>query len=225
MSIDWEIGNSLELRSAMIVDQLESRGIHDSKLLGAFMDIPRHLFVPHVSIEVAYTDQPLQIKSGQTISQPFIVAQMMSYLDIKSHHNVLEIGSGSGYATALLASLCKQVDAYEVYGNLIEDSSNSLKQLDIANVQLNHRSAWEQIDEEAVYDRIVLWASPPKIPEHLFKCLSNDGLLVAPEGKADQYVWIYKNHNGNLTRSRKDPVRFVPLVSGTVKEIDYKARG
>jgi len=148
------------------------------------------------------------------------VALMLSYLDIYPQHKVLEIGSGSGYATAIMSKICKHIYAIEVYQELIEDSLRVIQKLNISNVELNHSSAWEHFNEGMVYDRIILWASPPRIPEHIFDSLKEGGILVAPEGKSQQYVWICTKRDGNIIRKRKDPVRFVPLVQGSVHEID-----
>lgn len=216
-----ETQEAIELRLEMVEDQLIRRGIHETSILDAFKAIPRHIFVPQVSVMDAYTDQPLPIKAGQTISQPYIVAQMISYLDLRPEHRVLEIGSGSGYATAIMSKLCQRIHAIEVYQELIDDSHKVLTQLDLTNIDIVHQSAWEQFEANDVYDRIILWASPPRIPEHIFDKLGHNGIMVAPEGKTEQYVWIYKMNNGNLSRERKDPVRFVPLVQGSVNEIDF----
>lgn len=220
MKKNWEIEDSLDLRLDMVAEQLISRGINNPDILDAFREVPRHPFVPHVSVYEAYSDQPLPIKSGQTISQPFIVAQMLTYLDPQPQHHILEIGSGSGYATALLARLCTHVEGMDVYRDLLDDSKVVLDMMNINNVHLNHRSAWEQFESQEVYQRIILWASPPRIPEHLFDKLDEKGILVAPEGKSAQYVWVFKNENGNLIRERKDAVRFVPLVQGSAQQID-----
>jgi len=222
---NMEIGNSLDLRLEMVNNQLKSRGIHHSAILDVFREIPRHLFVSKVSPLEAYSDRPLPIKAGQTISQPYIVALMLSYLEIHPTHAILEIGSGSGYATALMSKLCRHVSAIEVYQELIDDSLEVINQLEITNVDFQHSSAWEQFDKQIVYDRIILWASPPRIPEHIFDNLNEGGILVAPEGKSEQYVWICKKKDGEITKRRRDPVRFVPLVQGSVHEIDRNMRG
>jgi len=217
---NMETGNTLDLRLAMVSEQLIRRGIDHPAILDAFREIPRHLFVANVSPEQAYSDRPLPIKAGQTISQPYMVALMLTYLDIDPLHRVLEIGSGSGYATALMSKLCSRINAIEVYRELIDDSLEVIEKLDISNVRLNHSSAWEHFNEGMVYDRIILWASPPRIPEHLFDSLKEGGILVAPEGKSDQYVWICTKKDGDIIKNRRDPVRFVPLVQGSVYEID-----
>ncbi|NQV15704.1 protein-L-isoaspartate(D-aspartate) O-methyltransferase [bacterium] len=221
----WDIENTLELRHRMVTEQLQNRGISNIDILHAFEEVPRHMFIPNVPVNDAYGDYPIPIKAGQTISQPFIVALMLSYLELRSNHEVFEIGSGSGYATAIIAKLCRHVDALEVYNNLIRDSISVLKQLGVSNLSIQHRSAWEQLQTLKVYDRIILWASPPRIPQHLFECLSDSGILVTPEGKSDQYLWIYKKINGRITKERKDAVRFVPLVRGSVNEIDSPQGG
>ncbi len=211
---------TIDLRLSMVSDQLQRRGITGPTILSAFEEIPRHLFVSNVSLEEAYSDQPLPIKAGQTISQPYIVALMLEYLDIRSQHKILEIGSGSGYATALISRMCNFVNSIEVYQELIDESLGAIEQLGITNVKLNHGSAWEQFNHGLVYDRIIIWASPPRIPEHIFDNLIEGGILVAPEGKSEQYVWICTKKDGTIKRERKDPVRFVPLVQGSVQEID-----
>jgi len=215
-----DFDDSYDLRMEMIETQLLRRGINQTNILQAFETVPRHIFIPQVSLDEAYGDYPVPIKAGQTISQPYIVAVMLNYLELQASDTVLEIGSGSGYATGLLAKLAGQVDAMEVYRDLVNDSRIALNQLELTNITLTHQSAWEQFEKEKVYDRIVLWASPPRIPEHLFDMLGEGGILVAPEGKAEQYVWIYKRKNGQLKRERKDAVRFVPLVQGSTSEID-----
>lgn len=213
------------MRYRMVSEQLEFRGIHDQRILNVFREIPRHLFVSNVPIHLAYGDTPLPISAGQTISQPYIVALMLVYLDLKKQHKVLEIGSGSGYATALLSKLCHHVDAVEVYQELIDGARQAVEKLSIENVSFIHRSAWEQIVETDGYDRIILWASPPRVPEHLLESLNLGGILVTPEGKNDQYVWIYKRQVGKIEKIKRDAVRFVPLVKGTVSEIDGIMRG
>jgi len=223
-----EIGDTHSLRLQMVSDQLLRRGIQQPAILDAFQEIPRHLFVPHIAPQEAYADQPLPIKSGQTISQPYIVALMLCYLDIRPIHHVLEIGSGSGYATAVLSKLCHHVTGIEVYGELLDESMSIINQLELSNIDLKHASAWEHFEEKMVYDRIILWASPPRIPEHIFHSLKEGGILVAPEGKSDQYVWVCTKKDGHIIKKRKDPVRFVPLVQGSVQEIDrniQKKRG
>jgi len=212
-------------RHNMVVEQLQYRGIQHPAILRAFEEVPRHLFVPNVSLRRAYDDNPLPIQAGQTISQPYIVALMLTYLEPRPELEVLEIGSGSGYATALLSKLCRHVSAVEVYAELLDASQLIIDQLNIKNVSFIHRSAWEQKAFIKVYHRIILWASPPRIPEHLFDLLDEEGILVAPEGKRNQYVWVYKKHSGSIDKIRRDAVRFVPLVQGTVSEIDHTQRG
>ncbi len=215
-----EIEYSLELREDMVRTQLQRRGIDQSDILEAFMQVPRHCFIPDLPVDDAYSDRPQPIQAGQTISQPYMVALMLTYLELQKHHRVLEIGSGSGYATALLSRLSGHVDAVEVYKVLKDSSQVVLDQLGIENVRLTHQSAWEQSASDEVYDRIILWASPARIPEHLYGSLKEGGILVAPEGKSEQFVWVIKKQHGELNKIRKDAVRFVPLVQGSVEEID-----
>ena len=125
MTSTWDYNNSYELRLEMVAEQLKYRGIVKDDILRAFTEVPRHLFIPHVPIQDSYGDHPIPIPAGQTISQPFIVALMIDYLELEVDHTVLEIGSGSGYATAILAKLCRYVDAYEVYSELIRGSQSA----------------------------------------------------------------------------------------------------
>ena len=219
-----EIGDTQALRQEMVSDQLLRRGISQTAILDAFNEIPRHLFVPHIPAHEAYSDQPLPIKSGQTISQPYVVSLMLSYLDLHQTHHTLEIGSGSGYATAIMSKLCHHVTGIEVYEELLDDSIGVIKQLGLNNIDLRQASAWEHFNEGKVYDRIILWASPPRIPEHIFDYLKEGGILVAPEGKSEQFVQVCTKLDGDIVQARKDPVRFVPLVQGTVDEIDRNMR-
>jgi len=210
----------LQLRQDMVRRQLQRRGITQSAILAAFQQIPRQLFIPHVSLETAYRDDPIRIAAGQTISQPYVVALMLEYLQLSRVFRVLEIGTGSGYATALLSQLCQQVDSIEVYAELVAAAQTALSKLGIENVKLEHRSGWEQTAVAPVYDRIILWASPPRIPEHLLGQLKSGGLLVAPVGKREQKIWLFTKQGAVIKKEARDTVRFVPLIAGTVNEID-----
>jgi len=207
-------------RAHMVEKQLKSRGIDDARLLELFSLVPRELFVADSQRPYAYDDIPLPILNGQTISQPYVVALMLQYLKLRPHMEVLEIGGGSGYATALLAHLVKQVDSVEVYRDLLDSAARVLEGLGLTNVSLEHRSAWEQSSSEKVYDRVILWASPPRIPSFLFESLREGGILVAPEGKQEQHIWVYQKAGGDMLKQKKESVRFVPLVQGTTNEID-----
>jgi protein-L-isoaspartate(D-aspartate) O-methyltransferase len=225
MTSPLDYDNAYDLRCEMVADQLEYRGIEQKNLLKAFKDVPRHLFIPNISLEEAYQDNPIPIKAGQTISQPYVVALMLTYLELEKNNDVLEIGSGSGYATAILSHLCKQVDAMEVFSELIIDAKSVIEKLSLQNISMFQQSAWEQLKTTKVYDRIILWASPPKVPRHLFDNLKEGGIMVTPEGKNEQYVWIYKKKMGKIEKQMKDAVRFVPLVQGSAAEIDSSMRG
>ncbi len=204
----------------MVREQLVARRITDSNILASFLNIPRHLFVSEDQRELAYTDQPLPISNGQTISQPYVVALMLEYLESGPEMDVLEIGGGSGYATALLSQLFRHVHSIEVFSELMVSAQKVLSQLELKNISLEHRSAWEQSTEQKLYSRIILWASPPRIPEYLFDHLDEGGIMVAPEGKHDQTLWVIKKKGGNLIKEKKESVRFVPLMQGKTTEID-----
>ena len=204
----------------MVAQQLSARGITDPRILKAFETTPRHYFLAVDYRIEAYSDQPLPIDQGQTISQPYVVALMLEYLSLSAEHRVLEIGGGSGYATALLAQLARSVHSLEVFSSLLDSARTVLNVLGFDNVNFEHGSAWEQRFPRKVYDRIILWASPPRIPEYLLSSLKSGGILVAPEGKYEQYIWIYHKLDGAIHKEKRDEVRFVPLVQGTTNEID-----
>lgn len=200
--------------SRMIETQLKRRGIQNSAILEAFQRVPRHLFVPRPHQPEAYGDFPLPIGSGQTISQPFVIALMLDYLNLTSEHEVLEVGTGSGYSTALLSTLVKWVDSIEFYQSLLDGVRERLNRMNIENVQLWHGNAWQGPPVKKMYDRIVVWASPNQVPENLVKALKPGGRMVVPVGKHDQRLYIVTQSKGKVQKDFVDWVRFVPLING-----------
>ena len=198
-------------------EHIEKRGIHDPDVLRAMHAVPRQEFVPHALSRFAYDDRPLDIGYGATISQPYIVAAMTQLLEVRNHHRVLEIGTGSGYQAAVLAELAARVYSVEVVLELARTSAEKLWRLGYRNVTVRHGDGYQGWPEHAPYDRIVLTAAPPEIPSALIDQLAPEGRLVAPVGSNDdqQLMVIGKPAKGPIHRRIVFPVLFVPMIPGS----------
>jgi protein-L-isoaspartate(D-aspartate) O-methyltransferase len=207
---DWNA-----LREEMVRLQIERRGVRNPAVLRAMREVPRHLFVPEPMRRSAYEDHPLPIGHGQTISQPYIVAAMTEMLDPKPGHRVLEIGTGSGYQAAVLARLVSHVYTIEIVEPLGKQAQERLAALGYRNVTVRIGDGYEGWPEEAPFDRIILTAAPPEVPQKLIDQLRNGGRLVAPVGAGwQELVVIDKDAKGNVRRRTEFPVMFVPMVPG-----------
>jgi protein-L-isoaspartate(D-aspartate) O-methyltransferase len=197
-------------------EHIEKRGIHDAGVLRAIHAVPRQEFVPKDLIRFAYEDRPLGIGYGATISQPYIVAAMTQLLEIRNHHRVLEIGTGSGYQAAVLAELAGRVYSVELILELARTAAEKLWRLGYRNVAVRHGDGYQGWPEHAPYDRIVLTAAPPELPAALIHQLAPGGRLVAPVGdnQDQQLIVIEKAANGAIHRRIVFPVLFVPMVPG-----------
>jgi protein-L-isoaspartate(D-aspartate) O-methyltransferase len=201
----------------MVSQQIEARGIRDRAVLEAMRATPRHLFVPAEQRQSSYEDHPLPIGHGQTISQPYIVAFMSELLGVKPGDRVLEIGTGSGYQAAVLSPLAAEVYSIEVVRELAESSGALLKSLGYKNVTVRFGDGYKGWLEKAPFDRIILTAAPPAIPQALIAQLKPGGRLVAPEGRTlleQELVLLEKSGEGRVQRRSVLPVRFVPMVPG-----------
>lgn len=202
------------LRTKMVQEQLISRGIKNPKVLEAFRKVPRHLFVPSGLIHQAYDDHPLPIGFDQTISQPYIVALMTEHLDIQKSHRVLEIGTGSGYQTAILALLAKMVYTVERIAELSLNARKTLQRLGFTNIRYKIDDGTLGWKEFAAYDRIIVTAASEFIPGPLQEQLSDMGRIVIPLGKgSSQTLILGVKCNGRLKQRRISECVFVPLVS------------
>jgi protein-L-isoaspartate(D-aspartate) O-methyltransferase len=203
------------LRERMVRDQIEARDVRDAGVLKSMRAAPRHLFVPANMQEAAYEDHPLPIGYGQTISQPYIVGVMSELLEVKREHKVLEIGTGSGYQAAVLSPLAGRVYSIEIVAELAAQADGLLKKLGYTNVSVRKGDGYKGWPEEAPFDRIILTAAPPEIPDALIAQLKPGGRLVAPVGKWDQdLVVLQKDEKGRLRQRAVIAVRFVPMVPG-----------
>jgi len=198
----------------MVVNQLRKRGIIDIAVLDAMSIVPRHRFISRIYRSMAYTDNPLPIGHGQTISQPYVVGLMTQLLQVDRKHKVLEIGTGCGYQTAILSILSKKVITIEVLSSLSTKSRKRLTKLGYKNVDFHCADGKNGWLKEAPYDRILISAAPETIPKVLIKQLAPKGCMVIPVGSLyDQFINIItKDKNEQIHIKKSTPVRFVPLV-------------
>jgi protein-L-isoaspartate(D-aspartate) O-methyltransferase len=202
-------------RLIMVRDQVEARGVKNPEVLAAMRTIPRELFVPEGIRPLAYADQPLPIGFGQTISQPFIVALMTELLDPKKDHRVLEIGTGSGYQAAILSRLAGELYSIEIVPELARSAAETLSRLGFRHVTVREGDGYRGWPEKAPFDRIILTAAPPEIPQVLLDELKPEGRLIAPVGVGVQnLVVVQKSVDGKTTTQTVLPVRFVPMIKG-----------
>lgn len=197
----------------MVDYQLVSRGIKDERVLAAMRKVPRHLFVPEYIRHSAYEDMALPIGENQTISQPYMVAIMTELLELQGNEKVLEIGTGSGYQAAILAELSKEVYTIERFSSLAEEARRRLIELGYNNVYVIVGDGTKGLEEKAPFDRIIVTAAAPKIPEPLINQLSENGIIVAPVGERFSQILIKgKKEKGKLIEEYHTPCVFVPLV-------------
>ncbi|MFH1854770.1 MAG: protein-L-isoaspartate(D-aspartate) O-methyltransferase [Candidatus Omnitrophota bacterium] len=202
------------LRCQMVKEQLAGRDIRDKRILDAFKSVPRHRFVGPLDQQNAYSDFPLPIGSGQTISQPYIVALMTQLADLKKTSKVLEIGTGSGYQTAVLAELVKEVFSIERIGSLAERAKKILMELGYGNICIEVGDGTLGWREFAQFDKIIVTASSPEIPSPLIDQLALGGNMVIPIGPrfSQRLVVIEKSKKGRITRIDKSGCVFVSLI-------------
>ena len=200
------------LRRRMVNEQIIARGIHDARLLDALNELPRHWFVPEEYANIAYSDNPLPIGRGQTISQPYIVALMTELLLLQGDENVLEVGTGSGYQAALLAYLARQVHTIERHAPLAEKAEKALARLGLTNVSVHVGDGTLGVPEYAPYQAIMITAAAPRLPQPLRDQLDEGGRLVLPEGGAGgQMLDRWSKREGEFVQEHIAPVAFVPL--------------
>lgn len=203
-------------REAMVRDSIEARGIRDPAVIHAMRSTPRHLFVPQPWADRAYSDRPLPIGFGATISQPYIVALMTELLAPSASSRVLEIGSGSGYQAAILAQLAAHVYTIEIVPELAGSAAARLRSLGYRNVTVKRGDGYLGWADQAPFDRIILTAAPSEVPPRLIDQLARGGKLVAPVGYAfdQELVVLEKDAAGHVSRRMAGPVVFVEMKPG-----------
>lgn len=209
-----ELGGHTEAqRHAMVAEQLHKRGIQDARVLDVMGTVPREAFVPPKYLDEAYSDRPLPIGDGQTISQPYIVALMLQLMKLDSGDTVLEIGTGSGYQTALLAGLVSRVVSVERIEGLSDRAGALLSQLEYTNVHLQVGDGTLGYPDYAPYDGIIVTAGGPRVPEALKGQLAEGGRLVCPVGDREkQELLVWERRGDEFEQDVHGGCRFVPLI-------------
>ena len=200
-------------RQRMVENQIKARGIKDERVLKAMLKVPRHLFVEEALRDQAYGDFPLPIGEGQTISQPYIVALMTEALELKGNERVLEIGTGSGYQTAILAELALWVYTIEKYPKILERAKKILTKLGYKNITFRLGDGSLGWPEAAPFDAIIVTAAAPKIPQPFIDQLAEGGRIVIPVGDEFSQVLMKGIKKGGILHTQTiEAVRFVKLV-------------
>jgi len=203
-------------RERMVRRQLAERGIREARVLDAMSRVPRHEFVPETLRQEAYEDHPLPIGEGQTISQPYIVAAMLEHLALQATDRVLEVGTGSGYVTALLSLLCAEVYSVERHAQLAALAESTLHRLGYRNMKIRVGDGSQGWPEYAPFDAILVSAATPEMPPALFAQLREGGRLVVPVGPpSSQELQLIGKIGGEPEVRVLEGCRFVPLVEGT----------
>lgn len=200
------------MRLKMVETQIVGRGIQDPQVLAALRKVPRHEFVPTVEKLLAYSDGPLPIGHGQTISQPYIVALMTELLHLEPEDKVFEVGTGSGYQAAILAEIAKEVYTVEILEPLYEQAEERLKKLGYRNVHLRLGDGTKGWPEASPFDKMMVTAAGLKIPDALIQQLKEGGRIVMPVGEREQVLVVGEKRKQALKVYESIPVRFVPLV-------------
>lgn len=210
------IGMTSQRTRERMVERLRKEGIRDEVVLGVLASVPRHIFVDEALAHRAYEDVSLPLMLGQTISQPYIVARMSELLRAGGPLNkVLEIGTGCGYQTTVLAKLAREVYSIERIAPLLDKARQHLREMRILNVRLRHGDGHAGIPEAAPFDAILLTAAATHVPQALLQQLAVGGRMILPVGTNEQYLWQIERQADGFVETRLEPVRFVPLVTGT----------
>ena len=196
----------------MVETQLRSRGIQDERVLDAMRRVPRHRFVQPREVEIAYGDHPVDIGFGQTISQPYIVGYMTEALALPPNARVLEIGTGSGYQTAVLAEMAQAVYSIEVVREHADRAISLLRELGYDNVAIKVGDGYDGWPDAAPFDGILVAAAPDHVPQPLLDQLLVGRRIVVPVGRGDQDLLVLTRTDTGIREEQRLPVRFVPFV-------------
>jgi len=210
-------GDFKTMREKMVDTQIKARGVKDPRVLSAMLKVERHLFVPKDLENSAYSDQPLPIGEGQTISQPYIVALMTELLELKGNEKVLEVGTGSGYQAAILAELAKDVYTIEIVETLATSARNRLLELGYQNITVKAGDGYLGWTEAAPFDAIIVTCAPDHIPNPLLEQLKEGGRMVLPVGTYSQELKRIVKRSGKIEVRDTIPVIFVPMTGEGVK--------
>lgn len=207
---------ALVAKKLRLLMELRGSGIGDARVLGAIEKTPRELFVPAAFADRAYENVALPIGSGQTVSQPYVVALMTEKLEPGARHKILEIGTGSGYQAAVLARLCRRLFTIERHRGLAREAERRFAELKLNNIVCRVGDGAKGWPEQEPFDRIIVTAAAPQIPARLLDGLAEDGILVAPVGEEhhDQRLLRLRRTQSGFVTEDLGWVRFVPLVSG-----------
>jgi len=206
-----------KLRERMVKEQIYNRGVRDQNVLEAMRKVPRHKFVPKSELEYAYNDSPLPIGHNQTISQPYIVALMTEKLELDETSKVLEIGTGSGYQTAILAEIAQKVYTIEIIKELAESVLSLFDELGYENIIAKHGNGYLGLPEYAPFYGIIVTAAPKDIPQTLIEQLKIGGRMVIPVGNFYQELVIIKKTEEGLEKENIVGVRFVPMTGKPIE--------
>jgi protein-L-isoaspartate(D-aspartate) O-methyltransferase len=201
-----------QLRKQMVENQIITRGVSDERVLSAMLKVPRHLFVDESLRHEAYKDYPLPIGEEQTISQPYMVAMMTELMRLKGDEKVLEIGTGSGYQTAILAELAREVYTVEIIEGLSIIAKRVLDDLGYDNVKFKIGDGYSGWEAYAPYDAIIVTCGPSNVPESLVDQLAEGGKLIIPVGVGYQTLTILEKIDGELKKTESIDCRFVPMT-------------
>ena len=210
-------GNRSNRSGELLAQKLQGEGITNIRVLKAIANSPRHIFIPEILSHKAYDNTALPIGQGQTISQPYIVAKMSELL-LKGYEpkNILEIGTGSGYQTSILAQLTEKVYSVERIKSLQFQAKRCLRAIDLHNISLKHGDGWQGWASKAPFDAIIVTAGAASVPEALLEQLVDGGRLVIPVGDKTQILKIITRQGDSYSEEQVEAVRFVPLVAGAL---------
>lgn len=212
------IGMTSRRTRMRLIQRLRESGIRDEAVLGVMEELPRHIFLDEALAHRAYEDTALPIGHSQTLSQPYIVARMTELLMSRAPSRVLELGTGSGYQTAVLAALCDEVYSVERIKPLQDQARERLRLLKIRNVMLRHADGGMGWPERAPFDGILVTAAPKSVPQELLGQLADGGVLVAPVGDEGRQTLVTITRDGDRFHTEEiEAVRFVPLLGGVIR--------
>jgi protein-L-isoaspartate(D-aspartate) O-methyltransferase len=201
-------------RKQMVKHQIVSRGVEDDRVLDAILKVPRHRFVGEEYQSLAYSDQPLPVGGDQTISQPYMVALMTELLRLEGDEKVLEIGTGSGYQTAILAELARVIYTVEIVEMLAQEARERLEDIGYDNIYFKIGDGYFGWEEYAPFDVIIVTCGPDRVPQPLIDQMAEGGRLVIPVGSVYQTLTILEKTGGELQKTKSISCRFVPMTGG-----------